>query len=127
MISPFFQRAAALVALPLAACASLPGCKSSYEVDVRNLTDQPVTVTLQRSWDRGSMAMRQERIAPADRAGLGPVEVDRGTRVWVQVDFEGNVGYPGVLDLSRGLTVVNVRRVDEGSQGRIRLEEVPRP
>jgi hypothetical protein len=45
----------------------------------------------------------------------------------LEVDFAGNVGYPATLDLARGKTVVNIRRADEGSKGRIRIEEVPRP
>ena len=126
MITRSFPRLAALALVPLASCTTLPGCKSTYEVDVRNLADQPVSVRVQRTLAGSTVTLKDSRIAPGDRAILGPVEVDYGTHVWVNADFEGNIGYPGMLDLSQGLTVVNIRRPDEGAKGRIRLEEVRR-
>jgi hypothetical protein len=48
-----------------------------------------------------------------------------GRRVWLGVDFAGNERAPAELPLTTGLTVVNVRRIDEGVRGRIELQEVP--
>lgn len=75
--------------------------------------------------------MASTRLGPGDRGGLFK-QVDSGTRMRLRVDFAGNEGYPAVLDLSRGETVVNVRRVEgeasgAPSAGRLRLEEIPRP
>jgi hypothetical protein len=119
-----FRRAAALLVLPLV----LVGCRAGYEVQVRNMTDQPVTARL---YTPGSVTgtpytLRTGRAGPGDRTALA-ANVDYNERVVLEVDFLGNIGYPATLDLDRGLTIVNVRRSDSGAQGRIVLEEIPRP
>jgi hypothetical protein len=117
-------RFAAVMTLPLAVL----GCRAGYDVEVRNLTDQPVTARLYTVGSMtGSPYYRETRRAgPGDRASL-QTTVDYNERVQLEVDFAGNVGYPAMLDLSRGRTIVNVRRTDEGARGRIALEEIPRP
>lgn len=116
-------RAAALLLLPLA----LVGCRAGYEVEVRNLTDQPVTARLASPHRDGTTYQRAtKRAGPGDRAALA-TQVDFRERVLLEVDFAGNIGYPATLDLDRGKTIVNVRRTDEGARGRIMLEEIPRP
>lgn len=111
--------AAAALALPLVGCAP-----PRYAVRVTNLADQPVTASL---WERaeGSSRARVSRyIGPQDTYTLS-AESKAGRSFWLAVDFAGSERGPEELPLSRGLTVVNVRRIDEGSRGRIQLQEVP--
>jgi hypothetical protein len=116
-------RAAFVVAAPLA----LLGCRAGYEVDVRNMTDQPLNLRLNTPHTDGAPHARSVgRVGPGDRTRLF-TQTYAKERVWLEADFEGNLGYPATLDLSPGLTAVNVRRIDEGSKGRIRMEEIPRP
>jgi hypothetical protein len=117
-------RCVALLSIPLA----LAGCRTAYDVQVRNMTDQPVTARL---YTLGSTSgkpyeLRTGRAGPGDRTSLA-TSVDFRERVHLEVDFAGNIGHPATLDLDRGRTIVNVRRADEGARGRITLEEVPRP
>jgi hypothetical protein len=107
--------------------AAFAGCRAGYEVDLRNMADQPVTAKLvTQHADGAGSTLRQTRIGPGDRGSVF-VQTEGGERVALEVDFAGNVGYPATLDLVKGKTVVNVVRIDEGSKGRIRLEEVQRP
>ena len=116
-------RFALLFALPLL----LLGCRAGYDVEVRNLTDQPITARLQSMHRDGvPRAIATSRAGPGDRASMFE-QVGGTERITLEVDFAGNVGYPATLDLSRGKTIVNVRRSDEGARGRITLEELPRP
>lgn len=117
------QRCLAILILPFI----MIGCRSGYDVEVRNLTDQPVTARLYRMHADGApRTIVSRRAGPGDRASLFS-QHDSMVRVMLEVDFAGNVGYPATLDLVRGRTIVNVRRVEEGTHGRIRLEEIPRP
>jgi hypothetical protein len=110
-----------------AAAMALAGCRSGYDVDLRNLTDQPVVAKIATTHPDGAgRTLAQGRLGPGDRGSLFH-QAEFGRRVWLEVDFEGNIGYPGTLDLMVGKTVVNVRRADEGSKGTIRLEEASRP
>jgi hypothetical protein len=119
-------RRPALAALTLVPFA-LAGCRSGYEVDIRNLADQPVVAQILTSHpDGASRLLAQDRLGPGDRRALFSQE-DYFARVWLQVDFQGNQGHPATLDLARGKTVVNVKRTDEGSRGTIRIEETSRP
>jgi hypothetical protein len=114
---------AALFALP----ALLVGCRSGYEVDIRNLTDQPVSARIVTPFgDGANTTLAQKRLGPGDRGSLFR-QTDSNQRVALEVDFAGNVGFPATIDLSPGKTVVNVRRTDEGTHGHVRLEEIPRP
>jgi hypothetical protein len=111
----------------LAAAMALPGCYSAYKVDVRNMADQPITVALFTAQSDGEgRTLDETRIGPGDRASVSG-QTDGGQPVALQVDFEGNLGYPPTIDVAKGLTVINVVRTDEGSKGHIRLIEVPRP
>jgi hypothetical protein len=115
--------------LPLTALLPLLllGCRSGYDVDVRNQTDQPITARLQVPHTDGAPKTLQEKyIGIGDRDRLF-IQRDRREPVSLVVDFKGNLGYPATLDLSRGATIVNVRRNDEGAKGRLMLEAIPRP
>ena len=101
------------------------GCSAGYTVDVRNRTDQPVVASIrQTELAGGSDILAQRRIGPGDRRRIGPVHPDIVRNVFLEVDFAGNVGRPGELNLNPGLTVVNVHRTEDGSIGGIELEEV---
>jgi hypothetical protein len=111
--------AAAALAFPLVGCAP-----PRYSVKVNNLADQPVTATVWERAEGEDLRKVARYIGPQDSYTL-QAESQTGRNVWLAVDFAGNERGPEELPLSRGLTVVNVRRVDEGSRGRIQLQEVP--
>jgi hypothetical protein len=116
-------RFGALMAVPLV----LVGCRAGYDVDVRNLTDQPITAKLTAGHTDGApLVLREKYIGIGDRTSLF-VQRDANVPVALVVDFQGNIGHPATVDLSKGSTVVNVRRADEGSRGRLQLEVIPRP
>jgi hypothetical protein len=111
----------------MSACVlPLAGCRSGYDVDVRNLTDQPVVVSIVTESSGGGRLLASGRLGPGDRTGLFG-QVDTRQHVWLESDFAGNTGYPAKMDLMRGRTVVNVRRADQGSKGHVVFEEVQRP
>ena len=114
--------------VPLGLCAmALAGCRSGYDVDVRNLTDQPIVASIVTEHSNGGgQLLASQRLGPGDRTGLFSETASR-QHVWLEADFAGNTGYPAKMDLMRGRTIVNVRRADQGSKGGLRLEEVPRP
>ena len=114
---------AALALLPMA----LTGCYRGYEVEVRNLTDQPVMARIATNHPDGAPRYhRTGRAGPGDRTSMF-MQAGATQRLILDVDFAGNVGYPATLDLGPGRTIVNVRRRDEGARGGIMLEEIPRP
>lgn len=116
-------RAVAILAVPFV----LAGCRSGYDVDVRNMTDQPVVASLVKPFGDGvDRPLAQARLGPGERGQLFSQQ-DSKDLVSLTVDFAGNVGYPAKLDVSRGKTVVNVRKTETGSKGRLTLEAVPRP
>jgi hypothetical protein len=104
----------------------LAGCRSGYDVDVRNLTDQPIVASIVTESNGGGRLLSSARLGPGDRTGLFG-EPDTRQHVWLESDFAGNTGYPAKMDLMRGRTVVNIRRADEGSKGHLAIEEVQRP
>src|SRR5688572_16410306 len=123
MSTTSLARIAALAAVSMV----LFGCRAGYDVDVRNLTDQPITAKLTIPHTDGAPAvLREKYVGVGDRASLF-VQQDTSKPVALVVDFQGNIGYPATVDLERGSTIVNVRRSDEGSRGRLQLETVPRP
>lgn len=109
----------------VAAFLSLSGCARSYTVDLRNLTDQPITATLAVR-EPGVTQPRVVRayVGPLDRRQISRPQASSASAATLLVDFQGNVGEPAELPLVPGLSVVNVHRVDDGSTGRIRLEQV---
>lgn len=115
--------ASRLAALALLATV-LAGCARGYSVKVTNLTDQPVTARILERDDGEDRTKVSRYIGPQDHHTL-QADAKFGRRVWLTVDFAGNSRGPEELPLTTGLTVVNVRRTDEGGRGRIELQEVP--
>lgn len=127
--------------LVAAAALGLGGCRSAYDVQVRNLTDQPIVASLSTPFGDGAdTALSATRLGPGDRGSLFK-QVEGKKRVSLRVDFAGNEGYPAILDLSRGETIVNVERAEiesvpgagnqpaasAPSMGKLRLREILRP
>jgi hypothetical protein len=115
-------RLIAAAAIPLA----LLGCRTGYDVDVRNQTDAPVTARLQIPHTDGAPQTLRERYV-----GIGDTEhlfIQRDSRepVTLVVDSKGDLA-PATLDLTRGGTTVTVRRNNEPGKGRLTLEATPRP
>ena len=105
--------------------AALTACHAGYDVEVRNLADQPVTARLVTGHvDGAGFTLRESFIGPGDNSALF-VQRDENETVSLSVDFAGNVGQPATLGLAKGKTTVIVRRADEGSRGRIKLEIQP--
>lgn len=101
----------------------LAGCKSTYEVSFRNNADQPITAQIRSGNPKGnSTTLASTRVPPGDRETIIAEGVRRLKRVFVSVDFEGNTGLAETARIKRGMTGVNVRREDEGSEGTITLE-----
>jgi hypothetical protein len=114
-----------LAASVLLAGVLLTGCTATYEVNVRNQADQPVTAEIRAGRPAGaSTILKSRRIAPGDRAWLGPAKAGSLKTVFLTVDFEGNTQTPVVLTLKGGTTAVNVERAEQGARGTIVLEEV---
>lgn len=119
-------RLGVLLSMPLA----LVACRSGYDVSVRNLTDQPIGMALTAPFGDGAdKVLRSGRLGPGDRGSMF-VQQDANVPVRLRVDFAGNEGYRAVMDLARGETVVNIKRVEGDpapTKGRLRIEEVQRP
>lgn len=120
---------AARASLLAGAAIVLGGCTTSYQVDVRNTTPQPVVVSLFQAQGGGQQVLvaPPKRIGPGDRDALGTAAVPQKWIVFLQADTPGNPGYPATLDLQPGLTVVNVSQEGQGQTGPVRLQTVPRP
>lgn len=103
----------------------LAGCKTRYEVSVRNNADQPISAQIRTGNPKGNSAsLDAARVGPGDRDTLLAEGVSSFKKVFISVDFEGNTGVAQTAKLKRGITAVIVRRADEGSQGTIDLELV---
>jgi hypothetical protein len=112
----------AAVAVILGLPALLVGCRSGYDVDVWNRSDQPVQARLVTQHEDGAgLTLAQTRLGPGDRGSLFK-QVDSNTRVALEVDCIG-AEYPATMDLARGKTVVDV----EGTHGHIRVSPAQRP
>ena len=102
--------------------AMLTGCTSVYTADVRNMTDQPITVAVSEQKTFGSGKLLQTaRIGPGDRDTLGGPS---SGKVFLEVDFAGNLNARQSMRLRKGLNTINVERNETGTKGSIRLTEV---
>ena len=115
----------ALLALPLLA---LGACTSTYAVDVRNRTPQPISVELLARDTEGNLAWIAQpvRLGPGDRGGAGPTTIDANRHALVRVDTPGNPGRPVMLDLRPGGTVVEVTQEGTTASGPLHITELPR-
>lgn len=97
----------AVLALPLLA---LGGCTSTYAIDLRNQSSQPVFAELLARGPEGGLALvgQPVRLGPGDRGGIGPVAVDARRSVVLRADSQGNGGRPAMLDVTPGTTVAIV-------------------
>jgi hypothetical protein len=115
-------RLLAAALLPLA----LAGCRAGYDVNVRNMTDEPVTARLQfRHTDGAPQVLTQKFVGIGDTEHLF-IQRDSREPVSLEVDAQGDHS-PAVLDLTQGATSVTVRRNSEAGKGRLMLEASPRP
>lgn len=105
------------------------GCTTSYQVDVRNQTPQPVVVAIFQAQGAGQVSAitPARRIGPGDRDALATRAVPQNWVVFVQADTPGNPGYPAKVDLTPGLNVVTVSQEREGDREVVRLRAEPRP
>ncbi|MBM4109169.1 MAG: hypothetical protein FJ255_10235 [Phycisphaerae bacterium] len=111
------------------AAGALTGCTTSYQVDVRNHTPQPVVVAIFQATGGGQQLAISpgKRIGPGDRDALATRAVPQDWVVFVQADTPGNPGHPARLDLAPGLTAVDVTQEGAGQTGPLRLRTAPRP
>jgi hypothetical protein len=86
------------------------------------MTDQPISVALseQKTFGPGNL-LQAERIGPGDRDTVGGAS---SGKVFLEVDFPGNLNARQSMRVHAGLTTINVERNDTGTQGSIRLTEV---
>jgi hypothetical protein len=113
---------ASVFALP----ALIVGCRSGFDVDLRNMTDEPVHARLVTPHvDGASLTLAETRLGPGSHGSLFK-QVDYTQPVALEVDAAGSTGYPVTMSLARGKTIVNIKRIDDGARG-LRLEETPRP
>ncbi len=115
--------------LALGACALLAGgCQSSpgkivYTVDVRNQTPQPLWAQLWHETDRGAFQLTNQRLAPGDRAGVGPAKGNVG-RTWILFDTLPNPSTPVRFDLEFGSTVIEVTQTSEATDAELIVREI---
>lgn len=116
-------KSAALTLTTTAALSGLSGCVSSYAVDVRNQTSQPLYVQLlQRPGGGGEPVLGTMRMGPGDRAAIGPAKVKTGY-AYVQLDTKPNPGSPVTLDLAPGVTILDVTQTSDGPEGQLQVRE----
>lgn len=110
----------ALLALPL---LTLGGCVSTYAVDLRNRTAQPVFAELLARNPGGDLSLVAQgiRLGPGDRGGVGPVSVDAQRPVVLRTDTPGNPGRPAMLELAPGTTAAEVTQEGTTANAPIRL------
>lgn len=117
------------LALVVLGMSGLAGCTTSYQVDVRNQTPQPVVVAIFQASGGGQQSAISpgKRIGPGDRDAVYTRKVPQDWVVFVQADAPGNPGYPAKLDLAPGLTVVDITQEGVDQTGPLRLRTAPRP
>ncbi len=113
----------ALLAASLVGC----GCTVGYTADVHNTTAQPIGVALMRADPSGQPGvLATERLGPGNRAQMSRYGVSDNLKVYLEVDAQGNPGYPAQMDLLPGLTVVKVTQDGNLPTGKLRVEQIAR-
>jgi hypothetical protein len=122
-------RAARLVAFGTIGAAALGGCTYyvGYTADVRNETAQPVVATLMLANANGQPTeLAGEGLGPGNRGEVVRYNVLNTYHVYLQVDAQGNPGYPAQMDLKPGLTVVKVLQDGNVPYGKLHLDRLDR-
>ena len=106
----------------------LGGCYSSYAVDVRNRTPQPISVELLARDPQGNVSWIAQpvRLGPGDRGGIGPVTIDANRPALLRADTPGNPGRPVTLEVRPGGMVVEVTQEGTTANGPLHVNEVSR-
>jgi len=119
-----------LQALAIGSAASiLVGCQTgrvAYELDVRNNAAQPIDARLVRGTEAPGRALSVVRIGPADRGRMLITRIPKAWHVALEVDAQGNLGYPARMPLEPGRTAVNVQQDRDASRARLLLSKVQR-
>lgn len=109
----------------LAPVTALSACQSDYAVDVRNHTAQPIYIELLVRYPSGAVTVNQAaRLGPGDRGELGPIRTGPDNLVSFRADALPNPQRPAWLDLSPGLSVIEVQPGGEQSNAPLRLRPV---
>ncbi|MGE3107807.1 MAG: hypothetical protein AB7G11_03110 [Phycisphaerales bacterium] len=116
-------RVASTAALLLASVC-VAGCKTGYSAYINNNTSQPVIAKLIDT--RAKQLLASDRIGPNSKTALEVGQIPEGNEVILEVDNQGNPGYPPTLRLLPGRTVVNVVEESQTARAKIHLEVVPR-
>ena len=83
--------------------AMLAACQVGYTVDLRNMTDQPVTVTITGTRPLEPTALLKEKwLGPGDRATIGPAAVEHDERIELTADTRSNESTPASVTLEPG-------------------------
>jgi hypothetical protein len=114
----------AVIGLSLAASAVIfSGCESSYSVDIRNQTSQPLYANIVERTEGGGFNRATMRLGPGDRGAIGPVSMRTG-RAMLVVDTKGNPTGPAQLDLPPGTSVVRIEQDNDSSSSPIHLRDI---
>lgn len=108
-------------------CASVVGvgCTAGYTADVRNDTAQPIGVALMRGSASGQPGtLAATRIGPGSRGQVSRFGLSSDLPVYIEVDAQGNPGYPPQMDLKPGLTVLRVTQDGNVPTGTMRIEKI---
>ena len=83
--------------------ALLAACQVGYTVDLRNMTDQPVTVTITGTRPLEPTALLREKwLGPGDRATIGPAAAEHDERIELTADTRSNAFAPVSVLLEPG-------------------------
>ena len=108
----------------------LVGCAAPrYNLDVRNMTAQVVNLDLVARNDKEKGEPRtiaRGRVGPGSNISLF-TEGQRGDKARLEAKVEGDErGEPATLNLTSGLSSIDIIGMPEGSKTRVRLREVVR-
>lgn len=114
-----------LGAAAILATALLTGCTTSYSVDIRNQTPQPVFADVYYVTPQGQrIGLGGTRLGPGDRQGVGPFEVRNDALVTLSLDTVPNPQRPALTDLRPGLTAVEVTQQGDKTAGPLQVREL---
>ncbi len=109
----------------------LVGCaEPRYNLDVRNMTGEVVNLDLVAENNRinggNPRVVANSRVAPGSNISMF-TEGKRGDRAFLEARVDGDAeGQPATLDLTSGLSSIDIIGMPAGSKTRVRLREVVR-